>query len=138
MLGKPKKAMQKNTQMSLQERLLENKLTVISRKLKNQGFETNETLFLTSLYKVINRKVQKDPKTEPRTCHVFCDEIALVMSEMSPNKKAFSVGDVQGTIKTINEHPYKYIATNRAENFRGFRATDHFVKLIREDIGFGF
>ena len=122
----------KQKEMPLHERLQEKRTAVIYGKLKNNGFEDKEALFLSSLFKLITQKVHENPETEPRNCHVFCYEISDEMS--------ISQTDVQGIITTLNdndERPYKYIATNRDGDFGGFRATDHFVDMFKK-MGFGF
>lgn len=104
---------------------------------EEKGLDDKDILFISSLFKLISDGIHEDPEMQPREHHVFCDEIATVMSEIS-GTETYTKEDVQKIVMAFSKAPYNYVVTNDCKHFAGFRATDYFVDLIREKIGLEF
>ena len=112
---------------------------IIKAELKGEekGLDDKDILFISSLFKLISDEIHEDPEMQPREHHVFCDEVAAVMSDIS-GTETYTKENVQEIVMALSKAPYKYVVTNSCKHFAGFRATDYFVDLIREEIGLEF
>ena len=111
---------------------------IIRTELKGEkGLDEKDILFISSLFKLISDGIHEDPEMLPREHHVFCDEVAKVMSEISVTE-TYTKGDVKEIVMAFSKAPYNYVVTNDRKRFEGFRATDYFVDLICEKIGLEF
>lgn len=121
----------------LREDLQNRRLETIKTKLEGKGLDRKDILFLSSLFKAISDAILEDSEMEPRDHHVFCDEVATIMSNLS-GEETYTKEDIQNLVIAFAKRPYKYVTTNDCDHFAGFRATDYFVELIRKEIGIDF
>ena len=92
--------------------------------LEQKNLTEDQLAFLLAVYKTIRRK------SNPVLHHMFCDEIAMSMSN---SDQKFDKGDVCEMVGELQEKPHKFVATNGRTDCAGFRATDYFVDWLKEN-----
>lgn len=128
----------KTKKMLVREKIQNTCFGIIRTELEGRkGLDEKDILFISSLFKLISDGIHEDPEMQPREHHVFCDEVATVMSEIS-GTETYTKEDVKEIVMAFSKAPYNYVVTNDCKHFAGFRATDYFVDLICEKIGLEF
>ena len=89
-----------------------------AKALFEENLGADEAKFFMVVYLQIRRKRYKTVH------HMFCDTIAESIS--TPDHKV-TKQDVQNIVLKFKKKPFKYVDTNRDNNFAGFRATEYFV-----------